>query len=165
MAFLGFGNYITPQGLHNLKNYAYRPGKYTPLDNAMQPFWNWFVSLVPIWMAPNVLTLMALGFSLASCMVFLPFDATLTEPFPIWTYLFAAFCVFMYQTLDAVDGKQARRTQSSSPLGQLFDHGCDAINANFFGFMYYQCFQMGTTPAFFAMVMSSSVSPAYSFCR
>eukprot|EP00588_Corethron_pennatum_P010092 CAMPEP_0194272924 /NCGR_PEP_ID=MMETSP0169-20130528/6369_1 /TAXON_ID=218684 /ORGANISM="Corethron pennatum, Strain L29A3" /LENGTH=106 /DNA_ID=CAMNT_0039015717 /DNA_START=473 /DNA_END=790 /DNA_ORIENTATION=- len=27
-----------------------------------------------------------------------------------------------------MDGKQARRTRSSSPLGLLFDHGCDAIN-------------------------------------
>ncbi|CAL5421465.1 unnamed protein product [Camellia sinensis] len=30
-------------------------------------------------------------------------------------------------TFDAVDGKQARRTSSSSPLGELFDHGCDAL--------------------------------------
>eukprot|EP00201_Polytomella_parva_P004679 CAMPEP_0175087118 /NCGR_PEP_ID=MMETSP0052_2-20121109/29649_1 /TAXON_ID=51329 ORGANISM="Polytomella parva, Strain SAG 63-3" /NCGR_SAMPLE_ID=MMETSP0052_2 /ASSEMBLY_ACC=CAM_ASM_000194 /LENGTH=298 /DNA_ID=CAMNT_0016359421 /DNA_START=221 /DNA_END=1117 /DNA_ORIENTATION=+ len=29
--------------------------------------------------------------------------------------------------MDCIDGKQARRTGSSSPLGQLFDHGCDAI--------------------------------------
>lgn len=28
---------------------------------------------------------------------------------------------------DCMDGKQARRTGSSSPLGQLFDHGCDAF--------------------------------------
>ena len=28
-----------------------------------------------------------------------------------------------------MDGKQARRTGSSSALGMLFDHGCDAINA------------------------------------
>ena len=28
-----------------------------------------------------------------------------------------------------MDGKQARRTLSSSPLGMLFDHGCDAVNA------------------------------------
>ena len=27
----------------------------------------------------------------------------------------------------SMDGKQARRTGSSSPLGQLFDHGCDAL--------------------------------------
>lgn len=32
------------------------------------------------------------------------------------------------QTLDNLDGKQARRTGSSSPLGLLFDHGCDAFN-------------------------------------
>jgi len=34
--------------------------------------------------------------------------------------------------LDAMDGKQARRTKSSSPLGQLFDHGCDSFSLNFF---------------------------------
>jgi len=26
-----------------------------------------------------------------------------------------------------MDGKQARKTGNSSPLGMLFDHGCDAI--------------------------------------
>jgi len=35
----------------------------------------------------------------------------------------------MYQTLDAVDGKQARRTGTSSPLGQLFDHGIYLFNS------------------------------------
>lgn len=35
-----------------------------------------------------------------------------------------------YITLDNVDGKQARRTGTSSPLGQMFDHGCDAITFN-----------------------------------
>ena len=34
-----------------------------------------------------------------------------------------AFTIFIYQTLDAADGKQARRTNSATPLGQLFDHG------------------------------------------
>lgn len=32
-----------------------------------------------------------------------------------------------YLHLDCLDGKQARRTRSASPLGQLFDHGCDAL--------------------------------------
>ena len=31
--------------------------------------------------------------------------------------------------MDNVDGKQARRTGSSSPLGMVFDHGLDAITA------------------------------------
>jgi len=33
--------------------------------------------------------------------------------------------------MDAVDGKQARRTGTSSPLGQLFDHGCDALGTTY----------------------------------
>ncbi|CAN1217453.1 Choline/ethanolaminephosphotransferase 1 [Linum perenne] len=41
------------------------------------------------------------------------------------------YCCFLYQTFDAVDGKQARRTNSSSPLGELFDHGCDALACAF----------------------------------
>merc|ERR1719410_1185267 len=37
--------------------------------------------------------------------------------------------MLIYQTLDNMDGKQARRTGSSSALGLLFDHGCDAFNS------------------------------------
>jgi phosphatidylglycerophosphate synthase len=41
--------------------------------------------------------------------------------------LFLATCsaaaVFFYLHMDCLDGKQARRTKNSSPLGQLFDHG------------------------------------------
>jgi ethanolaminephosphotransferase len=33
---------------------------------------------------------------------------------------------------DNLDGKQARRTQTSSPLGLLFDHGCDAMTTFIF---------------------------------
>jgi phosphatidylglycerophosphate synthase len=29
--------------------------------------------------------------------------------------------------LDEMDGKQARKTGNSSPLGLLFDHGCDSF--------------------------------------
>lgn len=38
-------------------------------------------------------------------------------------YAFNGWAVFFYLHLDCLDGKQARRTKSSSPLGQLFDHG------------------------------------------
>ena len=31
--------------------------------------------------------------------------------------------------VDGIDGKQARRTKSSTPLGELFDHGSDSIIA------------------------------------
>ncbi|KAI7864093.1 uncharacterized protein EV154DRAFT_433157 [Mucor mucedo] len=47
---------------------------------------------------------------------------------PNWVYSTFGIGLFIYQSLDAIDGKQARRTQTSGPLGELFDHGCDALN-------------------------------------
>lgn len=69
-----------------------------------------------------------------------------------------------WQTLDALDGKQARRTGSSSPLGQLFDHGvrarcvrgagrgprglragCDAIATVLSSIMLSVCLRLGSS--------------------
>ncbi len=47
---------------------------------------------------------------------------------PAWVLVLAAIGLFVYQTLDACDGKQARRTGNSSSLGELFDHGCDVVS-------------------------------------
>ncbi|GAC72725.1 sn-1,2-diacylglycerol ethanolamine- and cholinephosphotranferases [Moesziomyces antarcticus T-34] len=47
---------------------------------------------------------------------------------PPWVFYTWALCLFAYQSLDSIDGKQARRTGMAGPLGELFDHGCDAIN-------------------------------------
>ena len=47
---------------------------------------------------------------------------------PQWLWFTFAIGLFVYQSLDAIDGKQARRTGTSGPLGELFDHGCDALN-------------------------------------
>eukprot|EP01133_Synstelium_polycarpum_P014486 gene14486-17090_t len=44
-----------------------------------------------------------------------------------WVHFAAAFCIFFYMMMDNIDGKQARRTKTSSPLGELFDHGCDSF--------------------------------------
>ena len=38
----------------------------------------------------------------------------------------------MAHTLDGIDGKQARRTGSSSPLGEMFDHGLDSWSTSLF---------------------------------
>lgn len=60
---------------------------------------------------------------------------------PRWTYLLHVVCVFLYQTLDALDGKQARRTGSSSPLGELFDHG---------NFCFFYLFSLKSKTFFFS---------------
>jgi ethanolaminephosphotransferase len=45
--------------------------------------------------------------------------------------LIFGLCVFIYYTMDNVDGKQARRTGNSTPLGMCMDHGCDALGVSF----------------------------------
>lgn len=41
---------------------------------------------------------------------------------PAWVYVLTALSVVAYVNLDCMDGKQARRTGSSSPLGQVSRH-------------------------------------------
>ena len=40
----------------------------------------------------------------------------------------------IYQLLDNLDGKQARRTGNSTPFGMLMDHGCDVFTNIFTAF-------------------------------
>lgn len=65
-------------------------------------------------------------FSIIATIIFclqLPFNSEA----PRWSIFLFAFAVFAYQTLDNLDGKQARRIKNSSPLGMIMDHGCDAL--------------------------------------
>lgn len=67
------------------------------------------------------------------------------EP-PRWACFLCALGLFIYQSLDAIDGKQARRTNSSSPLGELFDHGCDSISTVFVALSACISVQLGFYP-------------------
>jgi hypothetical protein len=64
----------------------------------------------------------------------------LGKPIPPWKGVLMCLTIFVYQHLDNMDGKQARRTrttliilENSTPVGMLFDHGADAITAVLFG--------------------------------
>lgn len=50
----------------------------------------------------------------------------------------------MLYFLDGIDGKQARRTGSSGPLGELFDHGLDSYTAALIPVSVYSIFGRGS---------------------
>jgi len=84
----------------------------------------------PSSVAPNTITITGLMFMIASYAImcyYYPVLQPLSEE-PSWIFAFHGCAMLIYQTLDNMDGKQARKTGSSSPLGLLFDHGCDAVN-------------------------------------
>ena len=82
-------------------------------------------------MAPNVITLLAFLFSIASLV--LAFVLTGThfhnpegmKDMPTIIFIVEAICHPIYTQLDALDGFHARRTKNGSPLGLLMDHGFD----------------------------------------
>jgi ethanolaminephosphotransferase len=64
---------------------------------------------------------------------------------PPWVYYSFGFGLFMYQTFDNVDGKQARRTGTSSGLGELFDHGIDSLNCTLASLLETAAMGLGTS--------------------
>ena len=122
MSYL-LGKYISDDGLKNIKNFKYKAGVYSKLDQQMNPFWLWCCEFLPRTMAPNTVTILGLGCLVGAYSSMVYFDISMTQQIPGWTHLAVAIGIFMFQTLDAIDGKQARRINCSSSLGQLFDHG------------------------------------------
>ncbi|KAF8527387.1 Choline/ethanolaminephosphotransferase [Hysterangium stoloniferum] len=127
--------YISQKALAGLSTYAYKGVDKSVLSRyVLNPFWNWFVTLWPIWVAPNTITLLGLGMVGINFLTMVYYDPQfLTEKGgaigpPHWVYYTWAAGLFIYQSFDAIDGKQARRTGMAGPLGEMFDHGCDAIN-------------------------------------
>ncbi|GKV39306.1 hypothetical protein SLEP1_g47101 [Rubroshorea leprosula] len=78
-----------------------------------------------------MITLIGFLFLVTSALLSYIYSPQLDSPPPRWVHFAHGLLLFLYQTFDAVDGKQARRTSSSSPLGELFDHGCDALACAF----------------------------------
>lgn len=120
---------VSEEALIHLKSY-----KYSSVDKSLisryilKHYWNAFVELLPLWLAPNMVTLIGFLFILLNVIFLAIFIPDLVGPGPSWVYYSFAFGLWMYSTMDNVDGKQARRTGTSSGLGELFDHGIDSLN-------------------------------------
>jgi len=51
---------------------------------------------------------------------------------PGWVCILTGILYAIYHLFDLIDGKHARNTKTSSPLGMLVDHGCDALTTSLF---------------------------------
>ncbi|PYH94775.1 sn-1,2-diacylglycerol cholinephosphotransferase [Aspergillus ellipticus CBS 707.79] len=112
-----------------LKSYKYSSVDKSYISNyILRHYWNAFVELLPLWLAPNMVTLLGFLFIVGNVMLIEVYVPDLVGPAPSWLYYSFALGMWMYSTLDNVDGKQARRTGTSSGLGELFDHGIDSLN-------------------------------------
>ncbi|KAJ8333459.1 hypothetical protein SKAU_G00414670 [Synaphobranchus kaupii] len=112
----------------------------------MQHLWNRIVKVVPLWIAPNLLTftgflLILINYFLLS---FYDWNYTASGPgsqhAPGWVWSVSGLTTFSAYALDSIDGKHARHTMSSSPLGELFDHGLDSWATSLFSLSLFSVF-------------------------
>lgn len=137
---------LTRHQLKRLEEHRYQSSGRSLLEPLMQGFWEWLVRRVPAWIAPNLITIIGLLINIFTTLILVYYCPTATEQAPLWAYISCALGLFIYQSLDAIDGKQARRTNSSTPLGELFDHGCDSLSTVFVVLGICVAVQLGTHP-------------------
>ncbi|XP_044593834.1 choline/ethanolaminephosphotransferase 1 isoform X2 [Cotesia glomerata] len=137
---------LSPGQLKRLSEHKYSCSSASLLDSYLQPWWDWLVSKVPLWLAPNLITIVGLVINIATTLILVYYSPDAKAEPPRWACFLCALGLFIYQSLDSIDGKQARRTGSSSPLGELFDHGCDSVSTVFVALSACIAVQLGHYP-------------------
>jgi len=142
-----FFKQIDEEAAEAMRRYQYRGEDRSYLYRyVLTPMNAFLIDFVPRWMAPNLITTIGLLFTVAGCAFTAIYSPSFDRPLPGWLYAACAFCLFAYQTIDNLDGRQARRTGSSSPLGLLFDHGVDAVNCSIGTMLVAACYEVGSGP-------------------
>jgi glycerol-3-phosphate cytidylyltransferase-like family protein/phosphatidylglycerophosphate synthase len=118
---------LTDKQKDNLSKWSYSVDDSSITTKILTPFWNNVAKMVPDYVAPNVLSLAGLLLTVYSYYI----TCLYSQAYPRFVSLICAFLLFGYQTLDAIDGKHARRIGNDSPLGELFDHACDSVGTIF----------------------------------
>ncbi|KAI1902002.1 hypothetical protein AGOR_G00040230 [Albula goreensis] len=140
-------NYVTSQQLAGFDKYKYNAVDTNPLSvYVMQHLWNRIVKVVPLWIAPNLLTFSGFLLILINYLLLSFYDWNYTasgpgsQHAPDWVWSVSGLATFSAYALDSIDGKHARRTMSSSPLGELFDHGLDSWATSLFTLSLFSVF-------------------------
>lgn len=144
---------LTSEQLSTLTTYKYLGEDRSLIYNhVLNPQYIRLANHLPLWLAPNAVTLIGFLCPVATHLALLYHVPHLDTSAPRYLYLLAGLSLLFYMVMDNLDGKQARRTGSSSPLGHLFDHGCDALNVTVSGLSLLIVVQLYTPSIAFAML-------------
>src|SRR5262245_35080362 len=121
--------YISNDGMNALRNYRYKGQDLSYIYRyILTPMNKLLVELLPMWLAPNLITFSGLCLTMFTHILCVLYSPSMDTPLPAWLNVWVGITLLLYQTIDNIDGHQARRTSSGSPLGLLFDHGVDSLN-------------------------------------
>ncbi len=137
-----------------MKQYVYRVRDYSILTPAFKQFILFpLAARFPRWIPANIITIISNLCIYATLGV-----SALLEPFPLLRFITLALLVFIYLTGDHLDGLQAKRTGTSSPLGEFVDHYMDAYNNIIYLLVDFSVF-ISATPILFPLSCLSVIRP------
>ncbi|XP_069396814.1 ethanolaminephosphotransferase 1-like [Delphinus delphis] len=105
----------------------------------------------PTWLTPNLINFSGFLLVVFNFLLMAYFDSDFYASVPghrhvpDWVWIVVGILNFVACTLDGVDGKQACRTNSSTPLGELVDHGLDSWSCVYFVVTVYSIFGRGSS--------------------
>lgn len=156
--------YISKQGEDNLKSFHYTGGDLSLIYKYFSsPLTNWLVmNIVPEWLAPNVITMIGFSFILTSHFLYWFYSTgeDLKSVCPAWVHYLSAAFIILYSLFDNMDGKQARKTGSSSPLGMLMDHGVDCMVSVILGMIISSMLNGSNQETFYSIILCTML-PLY----
>jgi ethanolaminephosphotransferase len=99
---------LTEQEKEFVRTYKFTGGDLSIIYQRVLTHWSQFCvdAFVPLWVAPNLLTVLGLIVSLASVVITVYVHPSLGLGCPRWVGVMNGISIFAYQTLDAMDGKQ-----------------------------------------------------------
>jgi hypothetical protein len=71
---------LSRQQLVRLKEHRYSCLCSSLLDKYLQPYWNWLVLQIPIWMAPNLITILGLIINVVTSLILIVYSPDCKQP-------------------------------------------------------------------------------------
>lgn len=155
---------LSAEEFNNIKKFKYSSTDSSIFYNyILSPILNKVVTYLPMNLSPNIITILGLFFNFLSfiitqCELGNDFDSAPSQ----LTCLIQFTTHFLYIIFDNLDGKQARRTKSSSAFGMLLDHGCDVFTNIIICFNVTHLLQLGNE-GFFSYLIFIALLPGF-FC-
>jgi phosphatidylglycerophosphate synthase len=157
--------FLTREERENIAQWKYACVDHSITTKLFTPWWNFIVRFVPATVAPNILSLAGL----ICILYFFNLAFNYADEMPYACSFAGVILVFMYVSLDAIDGKHARNTGNSSPLGELFDHSCDNVSVPFLVMGFTLCMGITDTTINWYMVQTIQIlfllSHVDAFCK
>jgi hypothetical protein len=60
---------LSPAQLKRLSDHKYSCSSISLVDPLLQPWWNWLVSKTPLWIAPNLITILGLAVNIITTLI------------------------------------------------------------------------------------------------